>query len=213
MGRKPAALKPLNNEQRETLSEFASKYPRIVALIRSTRPSLYDHARRTGIDDEEMESIAWSYLTQETHKYDATKAGFGTFAQYIVASAISHHIEMMSRKRRKPESGCIMIGSELDAYAKTERTGIYFDKFVFGEKNYQKSISQSVIDNEIEKTAVSKLINKLDVRSQDVIKMRFGIDGPQYTMKQIAKVFKISKQRIGQIEKRSVSKMRLSIEN
>jgi len=55
---------------------------------------------------------------------------------------------------------------------------------------------------------VMRHLNTLDERERNILKMRFGLDGEERTLRECAKVFGVSKDRISQIEARALRKLR-----
>lgn len=58
------------------------------------------------------------------------------------------------------------------------------------------------------KTAVAEAIGSLDYREREIIKLRFGLtNGHEYTLEEVAHIFKLNRERIRQIEARAIRKM------
>ncbi len=65
-----------------------------------------------------------------------------------------------------------------------------------------------VIRNDL-KEKISKLLSVLSDREADVIKLRFGLDGyPEHTLEQVGRAFKVTRERIRQIEAKALKKLR-----
>ncbi|WP_456396587.1 RNA polymerase sigma factor RpoD [Desulfurobacterium sp.] len=65
-----------------------------------------------------------------------------------------------------------------------------------------------IIKNDL-KEKVSKLLSILNEREADVLKLRFGLDGyPEHTLEQVGKAFKVTRERIRQIESKALKKLR-----
>ncbi len=59
------------------------------------------------------------------------------------------------------------------------------------------------------KEKVSSLLSLLNEREADVLKLRFGLDGyPEHTLEQVGKAFKVTRERIRQIESKALRKLR-----
>mmetsp|Transcript_36989 Transcript_36989/g.47567 ORF Transcript_36989/g.47567 Transcript_36989/m.47567 type:complete len:347 (-) Transcript_36989:610-1650(-) len=75
--------------------------------------------------------------------------------------------------------------------------------------NPEESSSKSMLKNDI-----SKLIETLSPREQEVIRMRFGIDDGQIrTLEEIGQVFSVTRERVRQIEARALHKLRQPYRN
>ncbi len=63
--------------------------------------------------------------------------------------------------------------------------------------------------NLFKKEEVEELLSMMDERSREIIRMRFGLDtGLPRTLAEVARKFKITRERVRQIEKEALSKMR-----
>lgn len=60
------------------------------------------------------------------------------------------------------------------------------------------------------KKALEKYPNVLDERYTKVLEMRFGLlDGKEHTLEQVGQIFKVTSERIRQIENKALRKLRL----
>jgi hypothetical protein len=48
----------------------------------------------------------------------------------------------------------------------------------------------------------------LDDREAKIVKMRYGIDGPRYTLEQVGEEFNVTRERVRQIEQKVVQKLK-----
>ncbi len=67
---------------------------------------------------------------------------------------------------------------------------------------------KEAIRNDMKITVHKVLNNALDSREQEIIKLRYGIpDGAKYTLEEVGRIFRVSKERIRQIEAKAMSKL------
>ncbi len=63
-----------------------------------------------------------------------------------------------------------------------------------------------------EKNALKKnlemILSMLDDREAKIVKMRYGIDGPRYTLEQVGEEFNVTRERVRQIEQKVVQKLK-----
>ncbi len=65
-----------------------------------------------------------------------------------------------------------------------------------------------IIRNDL-KEKVSELLSVLNERESDVLKLRFGLDGhPEHTLEQVGKAFRVTRERIRQIESKALKKLK-----
>jgi hypothetical protein len=48
----------------------------------------------------------------------------------------------------------------------------------------------------------------LDDREAKIVKMRYGIDGPKYTLEQVGEEFEVTRERVRQIEQKVIQKLK-----
>jgi len=48
----------------------------------------------------------------------------------------------------------------------------------------------------------------LDDREAKIVKMRYGIDGPRYTLEQVGEEFNVTRERVRQIEQKVIQKLK-----
>ncbi len=85
------------------------------------------------------------------------------------------------------------------------------DENEFGDVIENKS-AESAIDlasQRMLRERIDTVLRTLTHREREIIKLRFGLgDGYAYTLDEVGKIFKVSRERIRQIESRAVSKMK-----
>ena len=64
-----------------------------------------------------------------------------------------------------------------------------------------------VVENDIIKNNLDKILQMLDERESKIIKMRYGIDGPKYTLEQVGAEFDVTRERVRQIEQKVIQKL------
>lgn len=58
------------------------------------------------------------------------------------------------------------------------------------------------------RTNLSYILGMLDEREAKIIKMRYGIDGPKYTLEQVGEEFQVTRERVRQIEQKVLQKLK-----
>lgn len=64
-----------------------------------------------------------------------------------------------------------------------------------------------VVEKEIIRWNLEKILDMLDPRESKIIKMRYGIDGPKYTLEQVGAEFDVTRERVRQIEQKVIQKL------
>jgi RNA polymerase primary sigma factor len=63
--------------------------------------------------------------------------------------------------------------------------------------------------NEFLRTEIGKVLNTLSYREREIIKLRYGLDGGySYTLEEVGRIFKITRERVRQIEQSAVDKLK-----
>jgi len=64
------------------------------------------------------------------------------------------------------------------------------------------------VQKESLKENLDHILNMLDEREAKIIKMRYGIDGPKYTLEQVVAEFQVTRERVRQIEQKVLQKLK-----
>lgn len=64
-----------------------------------------------------------------------------------------------------------------------------------------------VVEKEVIRENLEKILDMLDPRESKIIKMRYGIDGPKYTLEQVGAEFDVTRERVRQIEQKVIQKL------
>jgi len=61
---------------------------------------------------------------------------------------------------------------------------------------------------------VKSLLNKLSYREREIIKLRYGIgDGYTYTLEEVGRIFKVTRERVRQVEAKAIRKLMVIMEH
>lgn len=84
------------------------------------------------------------------------------------------------------------------------------EKFLAGI--FGRAISEEEISEEQRvqmQQTIAKALKFLDYRAREIIKMRFGLgDGCTYTLEEVGHAFKVTRERIRQVERRALERLR-----
>ncbi len=64
------------------------------------------------------------------------------------------------------------------------------------------------VERETVKKNLEYILDMLDEREAKIIKMRYGIDGPKYTLEQVGEEFQVTRERVRQIEQKVLQKLK-----
>lgn len=64
------------------------------------------------------------------------------------------------------------------------------------------------VEREIIRENLDTILAMLDEREAKIIKMRYGIDGPKYTLEQVGAEFNVTRERVRQIEQKVLTKLK-----
>ena len=157
----------------------------------------------SGLDMEDLISIGAIGLIKavQTYNYDKN-IKLATYA----SRCIENEILMQLRKSTKQK-----LEVSLDEPLNYDGDGnelLLSDVLSSEEDGVSKNLDQSV-----EKQLLWNSIKKLGKREQDIMKLRFGLEGKEEkTQKEVAEMLGISQSYISRIEKKILSKMRLDIQ-
>ncbi|MDR0391817.1 MAG: sigma-70 family RNA polymerase sigma factor [Planctomycetaceae bacterium] len=82
---------------------------------------------------------------------------------------------------------------------------VCFGEFV-ADKNFDKP--ERSASNEFLRREIGKMLKSLTPREREIIKLRFGLEnGYSYTLEEVGKIFKVTRERVRQIEAKAVEKL------
>ncbi len=70
------------------------------------------------------------------------------------------------------------------------------------------STPDQVANTEVLRANLDEILKMLDDREAKIIKMRYGIDGPKYTLEQVGAEFDVTRERVRQVEQKVIQKLR-----
>ncbi|SJZ35659.1 RNA polymerase primary sigma factor [Cetobacterium ceti] len=75
-------------------------------------------------------------------------------------------------------------------------------------ENVDETLEEEIL-NEISRRQINEIVNGLDIREREILKLRYGLDGYEiHTLEEIGKSFNITRERVRQIEKKTLKKLR-----
>jgi RNA polymerase sigma factor (sigma-70 family) len=160
-------------------------------------PSMVERSRLTGVDFAELISEGQLALLRSVDKFDCTRGfKFSTYACRAILTSISRAVALMARHRAQ-------FPAEYDP-------------------DLQKNDSIEVRREDTEATCIRELANILRENSAEltaterrVLSERFGVRGGRKkggadpkTLRQVAEIFGVTKERVRQIQNKALAKLR-----
>ncbi|MCL4153511.1 UNVERIFIED_CONTAM: hypothetical protein GTU68_050917 [Idotea baltica] len=129
---------------------------------------------------------------------------------------------LLQHKGREPKEEEVLEESgisndEYDKIANLLKTPLSLDNPVgesedssFGDFIEAKSkLPENKASDNMLKDRIDKVLNTLTYREREIIKLRYGLgDGYNYTLEDIGKIFKLTRERIRQIENKAIKKLK-----
>ena len=115
---------------------------------------------------------------------------------------IATKLDFPIKKIKKLEE--VMFGNvSLDTFVGDDQKSTLWD-FIADDTNPRPD---EIMQSEIIKENLDKILNMLDPRESKIVKMRFGINWPSYTLEQVGAEFKVTRERVRQIEQKVIQKL------
>ena len=178
-------------------------------LIKKNDGLIHMIARKFNI--ENIASIEYADLIQEgtiglitaADKYKLTidnKALFSTYAVYWIRQKISRFIQYRNTNNE--------ISLNKPAYNEDDETELV-DTIVSEDNEFCK-VEDSVYYQQLREELTEVMQKQLSLKQRQVIQLRYGFDGKEYTLKETGEIFNVSIARARQIERESLLRMRNS---
>lgn len=75
-------------------------------------------------------------------------------------------------------------------------------------EDYNTMRPDQLADRNIQKQNLDDILWMLEEREAKIVKMRYGIDGPKYTLEQVGEEFQVTRERVRQIEQKVIQKLK-----
>ena len=156
----------------------------------------------TGIDIEDLISVGTIGLIKAVNSFDIDKKiKLATYASRCIENEILMHLRKVVRRKNEvsldeplnvdSDGNELLLGDVLG----TETDMVYND----AEEN-------------VEKELLKKAIKKLSLREQQIVSLRFGLDGKQeVTQKEVADLMGISQSYISRLEKKIINRLKKEV--
>ena len=145
------------------------------------------------------------HLIDEINTYNKTSSMlFQKLGREPTSKEIALHLWFPIKKIKKLEEviyGNISLDSDVGEEWSKDKLGdmIADTKTATPDQVAQTSALRGNLDN---------ILTMLDEREAKIIKMRYGIDGPKYTLEQVGEEFDVTRERVRQVEQKVIQKLR-----
>jgi len=190
-------VKRMLNGDQEAKAELIEKNLRLVVYIAKKFDS-------SGVDLDDLISIGSIGLIKAVNTFNNEKQiKLATYASRCIENEILMHLRKVNKQKNETSlDSPLSFDADGNELLLSDVIGIDADEMY---KN---------METEIEKDWVNKALKHLNKREQEIVCMRFGLNGQEVqTQKQVADVLKISQSYISRIEKKILNKMKKDITN
>jgi RNA polymerase sigma factor (sigma-70 family) len=139
----------------------------------------------------------YSLIDQSTEKLAATLDRQPTVEEVAELSGVSAERVALVRQHRRP---LVSLSTPLDSDGDTELAEIIADDMAISPFDAAAAA--------LEKRALIEQLRRLEEREEEVLRARFGIDGPPKTLAEIGEMLGVTRERVRQIEARALGKLR-----
>ncbi len=143
------------------------------------------------------------HLIDEINAFNrASQELFQRYWREPTVKEIAKHLDFPYKKVKKLEE--VIFGNiSLDAEVGDDWKNSIWD-LIADEKTLKPD---DYVEKETVSTNLEKIFDMLDEREAKIIKMRYWIDGPKYTLEQVGAEFNVTRERVRQIEQKVLQKL------
>lgn len=155
-----------------------------------------------GVELDDLISVGSVGLIKAVNTFNFDKnIKLATYASRCIENEILMHLRKVSKQRKETSlEKPLSLDSDGNELLLSDILGVEADEVFSG------------LYSDVEKNTIWSILKTLDEKEQNIIKMRFGLDGnEEKTQKQVADMFNISQSYISRIEKKILGKMKKSM--
>ena len=181
----------------EAKAELIEKNLRLVVYIAKK-------FENTGVELEDLISVGSIGLIKAVNTFNnAKQIKLATYASRCIENEILMHLRKTNKQKNETSlDSPLSFDAEGNELLLSDVIGIDADEVFKG------------IEAEADKGLIYKALEKLNKREQEIVAMRFGLNGmEEQTQKQVADSLNISQSYISRIEKKILNKMKKEISN
>lgn len=199
-----ALPQPLSNEEEKELLEKNDDESKAILIERNLRLVVYIAKKfeSTGIDVDDLISVGAVGLIKAVQSFNNEKnIKLATYASRCIENEILMYLRKVTKQK---------LEVSLDEPLSYDKEGneLLLGDILIGE---EESLSKGM-ENNLEKQILKKALNKLSLKEQQIMTLRFGLNGQEEsTQKEVADILGISQSYISRIEKKILSRLKKEI--
>ena len=199
-----ALPQPLSNEEEKELLEKNDDEAKAILIERNLRLVVYIAKKfeSTGIDVDDLISVGAVGLIKAVQSFNNEKnIKLATYASRCIENEILMYLRKVTKQK---------LEVSLDEPLSYDKEGneLLLGDILIGE---EESLSKGM-ENNLEKQILKKALNKLSLKEQQIMTLRFGLNGKEEsTQKEVADILGISQSYISRIEKKILSRLKKEI--
>lgn len=197
----PKALSPEEEQKLVELLDADSEYAKQKLIEHNMRLVVYVAKRfvGAGVETDDLISVGSIGLIKAVNSYKSYKnIKIATYASKCIENEILMYLRKMSKTKQE-----ISIFEPLNVDSEGNKLTL--------EDCIESTIETPQVDleQELEKKILNFVLKKLSQREQEIINLRFGLDGgEEQTQKEVADLLGISQSYISRLEKKIVAKLK-----
>ena len=197
----PKALSVEEEQELVLMLDANSEYAKNKLIEHNMRLVVYVAKRfmGAGVDADDLISVGSIGLIKAVNSYKSDKnIKMATYASKCIENEILMYLRKISKTKQE-----VSIFEPLNVDSEGNKLTLE-DCIESEEENPQEDLEQ-----ELEKKVLNFVLKKLSSREQEIINMRYGLDGSmEQTQKEVADNLGISQSYISRLEKKIVAKLR-----
>lgn len=199
-----ALPQPLSNEEEKELLEKNDDESKAILIERNLRLVVYIAKKfeSTGIDVDDLISVGAVGLIKAVQSFNNEKnIKLATYASRCIENEILMYLRKVTKQKLE-----VSLDEPL-SYDKEGNELLLGDILIGEEESPSKGM-----ENNLEKQILKKALNKLSLKEQQIMTLRFGLNGKEEsTQKEVADILGISQSYISRIEKKILSRLKKEI--
>lgn len=204
-------MRPLTDEQRRLVEEYAREYPEPIATLRSCWPQMWLMAQAAGLPDDDIHSAGWEGVVRAAQLFDPGRGvPFSSYASQWIRGYVGCACRESERWRAR-RTGHLVYGDQKGG--NEPNAGSMWDVLGVSDPTNPAGDPDEFDRLDALKARVADVLRFLTPRYRRILELRFGMDGgPARTLEEVGVILGVTRERVRQLEAMALARVAVPLQ-